>query len=155
MAQINQPVGAKPEVSRRTLRLTIRSSAKGLELISVERLPMITPPQPGERPEAGKHGGHWLELRDAKNSVLAHRIIDSSLLNSVDVHSPDGTIRREFGEIRNSVFEVLLPDVEGARYVVVMGDALAASKDATTASATRSGEIARFDLSASLKEKKP
>jgi hypothetical protein len=154
MAQINQPVGAKPEVSRRTLRLTIRNSAKGLELISVERLPMITPPQPGERPEAGKHGGNWLELRDAKNGVLAHRIIDSSMLNSVEVHSPDGKIRREFGEIRDSVFEVLLPDVEGAQYAVVMGDALSPSKDATAARATRSGEIARFDLSSSLKDKK-
>lgn len=150
----NQRVGGNPEVSRRTLRLTIRSSAKGLELISVERLPMITPPQPGERPEAGKHGGSWLELRDAKNEVLAHRIIDSSLLNSVEVHSPDGKIRREFGDIRDSVFEVLLPDIEGAQYAVVMGDALAPPKGAAPARAARSGEIARFDLSSSLKEKK-
>jgi hypothetical protein len=152
MAQINQPVGAVPAVSRQTLRLTIRSSAKGLELISVERLPMITPPQPGQRPEAGKNGGHWFELRDAKDAVLAHRIIDSSMLNSVDVHSPDGKIRREFGDVRNGVFEVLLPDVEGARYVVAMGDALA---PATAARAARSGEIARFDLSSKLEEKKP
>ena len=48
MEQVNLPVGKTPEVSRRTLRLTFKSSAKGLELISVEHLPMITPPQPGE-----------------------------------------------------------------------------------------------------------
>ena len=101
MEQTKQPVGTNPEVSRRTLRLTIRSSAKGFELISVEHLPMITPPQPGERPEAGKHGGQWFELRDANNRVLAHRLINPSLLNSVEVHSPDGKIRREFGAIRD------------------------------------------------------
>jgi hypothetical protein len=154
MAQTKPPVGTTPEVSRRTLRLTIRSSAKGFELLSVERLPMITPPQPGERPEAGTHSGHWFELRDGRNRVLAHRLIDASLLNSAEVHSPDGKIRREFGEIRDTVFEVLLPDVDGAQFVVLMGDPLAPPKDTPKGAALRSGEIARFDLSSSLKEKK-
>src|SRR5262245_57724312 len=52
-----QPGGSsrRPEVSRRTLRLTFKSSEKGVELLTVERLEMITPPQPGESPEAGRH----------------------------------------------------------------------------------------------------
>jgi len=154
MAQINAPVDTSPAVSRQTLRLTVRASAKGFELISVERLQMITPPQPGERPEAGKHSGHWLELRDGRNNVLAYRIIDSSLLNSVEVHSPDGKIRREFGDVQDRVFEVLLPDVNGAESVVVMGDPLVARKSGEKA-AVRSGELARFDLSQKLKEKRP
>jgi len=150
MEQANRPVGKTPDVSRRTLRLTFKSSAKGLELISVEHLPMITPPQPGEQPEAGKHGGQWFELRNVDNRVLAHRLIDQSLFNSVEVHSPDGKIRREFGPPRDTTFEVLLPDADDARFAVLMGEAIAPtptgakSADATQA---RSGEIARFDLS--------
>jgi hypothetical protein len=116
----------------------------------VEHLPMITPPQPGERPEAGKHGGQWFELRDSENHVLAHRLIDQSLLNSVEVHSPDGKIRREFGEPRETTFEVLLPDIDDARFAVLMGDPITPSRAAagqTDATRARSGEIARFDLS--------
>ena len=111
---------------------------------------MITPPQPGERPEAGKHGGQWFELRDGENGVLAHRLIDQSLLNSVEVHSPDGKIRREFGAPRDTTFEVLLPDVDGARFAVLMGEPSRRQSPATgstDATRARSGEIARFDLS--------
>jgi hypothetical protein len=152
MAQITPRVGV-PEASRQTLRLTIRSSANGFELISVERLQMITPPQPGERPEAGRHGGNWFELRDGENRVLAHRVIDPSLFNSVELHSPDGKIRREFGALRETVFEVLLPDMPGAQFAVAMGDPLTPQKPGDKA-AVRSGELARFDLSQSLKERK-
>lgn len=150
MEQVNQPAGRNQDISRRTLRLTIKSSDKGLELIAVEHLPMITPPQPGERPEAGRHSGHWFELRDAENRVLAHRLIDDTLLNSVEVHSPDGKIQRVFGEQRDTTFEVLLPDVDGARFAVFVGDPIAPTKaPAAQADARRaqSGEIARFDLS--------
>ncbi|HVH57827.1 MAG TPA: hypothetical protein VM791_16300 [Vicinamibacterales bacterium] len=150
MEQANRPAGRNPEVSRRTLRLTIKSSTRGLELIAVEHLPMITPPQPGERPEAGKHGGQWFELRDGDNHVLAHRLIDRSLLNSVEVHSPDGKIQREFGEPRETTFEVLLPDIDDARFAVLMGDPITPSRTGagqTDATRARSGEIARFDLS--------
>jgi hypothetical protein len=147
--QVSSP-GRNQEISRRTIRLTIKSSATGFELISVEHLPMITPPQPGERPEAGRQGGYWFELRDGKNRVLAHRVIDASLLNSVEVHTPDGKIRRVFGELRDSTFEVLLPDVDGARFVALVGDPIATPKAPTSqveGRSAQSGEIVRFDLS--------
>lgn len=149
MEKGNQPPGRPPEISRRTLRLTIRSSAKGLELISVERLQMITPPQPGDRPEAGKHAGHWFELRDEKKRVLAHRLISDSLLNSVEVHSPGGKIERIFGEPRETTFEVLLPDVEGGRFAVLVGDPIAPTRGTAAkaeAGRARSSDIAQFDL---------
>ena len=66
MNPLDRPAGNVPQVSRKTLRLTFKASVDGFELLSVERLGMITPPQPGDRPEAGKHGGHWFELRDGK-----------------------------------------------------------------------------------------
>lgn len=139
------PGGRPPEVSHRTLRLTFRLSDAGVELVSVERLEMITPPQPGERPQAGTHGGHWFELRDGSGRALAHRLIDPSMLDSVEVHSPDGRIEREFGAMRSGVFEVLLPDMGEARTAVLVGNPLRRSR-ARTARAQSSGDIATFEL---------
>lgn len=146
MARSDRQADKIPEVSRRTLRLTFKSSDKGFELLSVERLEMITPPQPGVRPEAGKHGGHWFELRDGKGGVLAHRLIDQTLLNSAEVHSPDRNIQREFGGVKTGIFEVLLPDVSEARVAVLVGNPLRPSK-AGAKRAASSGDIASFDLS--------
>jgi hypothetical protein len=128
------------------LRLTFRSANDGVELVSVERLEMITPPQPGERPEAGKHGGHWFELRDGRGRALAHRLIDASLLDSVEVHAPDGNIQREFGATRSGVFEVLLPDLDSARSVALVGNPLRRSRAAPSREEP-SSDIASFDLS--------
>ena len=55
--------------SRKSLRLTFRISNGKIELVSQERLEMITPTQIGERPEAGRRGGFWIELRDAQISL--------------------------------------------------------------------------------------
>lgn len=133
------------DVPRRTLRLTFTMSDSGLNLVSVEGLEMITPPQPGLRPAAGTNGGHWFELRDDSGRVLAHRLIDPNVLDSVEVHSPDGTINREFGATRTGVFEVLLPDIEEANRAVLVGTPLLPSRSRTNQEAT-SGDIASFDL---------
>ena len=146
--------GSKPQVSRSTLRLTIKVSDKGFDLVSVERLPMITPPQVGERPELGKHGGHWVALESDQRQLLAHRVIDRTLLDSTEVHSPDGKIERHFGPpgSGSGIFEVLLPDLPGARHVVIAGEPLQPKKGAKT---QPSAELARFDLSAHRPGGKP
>ena len=128
--------------SRRTLRLTFRSSSGGVEMLSVERLDMTTPPQPGERPQAGKHGGYWLELRGQAGVVLAYRVIGVSVLNSVAVHSPEGSPQRIFGESRNIVFEVLLPDIDGARTATLVGNPIEPGERVSKPSA----DFATFEL---------
>ena len=143
----------KPATSRQTLRLTVRVSASGFDLVSVERLPMITPPQPGERPEAGKHGGHWIELHDDKGTILAHRLLDPSVLASAEVHDEGGTIERHFGAPRPGVFEVLLPDVTGGRYAILVGSPFPHQISAGQAGHSR--ELARFDLAAARAGGKP
>lgn len=131
--------------SRKSLRLTFRVSDGRIELVSHERLQMIAPPQVGERPEAGKHGGFWIEMRDAKSRVLAHRLISPTQLNSVEVHSPDGKIEREFGEVKDGIFEILFPDEDDAKSVVLMGDARVRTKGKPKRSEA-SGELARFEI---------
>jgi len=55
--------------SRKPLRLTFRISNGKIELVPQERLEIITPPQIGERPEARRRGGFWIELREAQISL--------------------------------------------------------------------------------------
>lgn len=145
MKKEEKPQGQLPEQSRRSVRLTFRVSKGTIELMSYERLPMITPPQVGERPEAGKHSGFWVELRDSKSRVLAHRLISPTQLNSVEIHSPDGKIERTFGEVTNGIFEVLLPDDDAAQSVVLMGDPLVRTKGKAKRPEA-SGELARFQV---------
>lgn len=138
-----------PPVSRSTLRLTFEVSNGVVQLKSTERLPMITPPQFGAKPEAGKNGGFWIELRDEADAMLGHRLISPTQLNSVEVHSPDGKIRRVFGPVEKGVFEVLLPDVPNARAAVLMGDPVLMRAETERAGGVRaksegSSEIGRF-----------
>lgn len=132
--------------SRRSLRLTFQVSSGTVKLIAHERLQMITPPQPGDRPQAGKHSGFWIELHDGANKFLAHRLISPTQLNSVEVHSPDGKISREFGESNNGIFEVLLPDLGDARTAVLMGDPLVRVQGSTAAKSVGSSELTRFEI---------
>ena len=135
-----------PKPSPRALRLTFRVSNGKVELVSHERLEMIVPPAFGERPVAGIHGGNWLELRDADKDVLAHRLISPTNLNSVEIHSPDGSIERVFGEVRDQIFEVLLPDEDAAASVALMGEPLIQPENEAINAANTSGELAEFEI---------
>jgi hypothetical protein len=145
MAQEERPKGQPPKYPRKSIRLTFRVTNGKVELISHERLEMIAPPQVGERPEVGKHGGYWLEMRDAKGGVLAHRLIDPSQLNSVEVHSPDGKIERQFGDASDKIFEVLLPDDDEARRIALIGEPLVRRKGEKK-QAEGSEELAVFEI---------
>lgn len=139
------PASRPPRPSRRSIRLTFRVSGSDVELVSQERLEMITPPQVGDRPEAGVHGGHWVELRDAEDRVLAHRLITPTELASVEVHSPDRQIEHIVGEPEDRIVEVLLPDDDTATSATLMGEPLTRPRGRRRAAAA-SGELARFTL---------
>ncbi|ABB74526.1 hypothetical protein SAMN05216403_11344 [Nitrosospira multiformis ATCC 25196] len=131
-----------------TLRLTFRVADGAVHLVSYERLPMICPPSVGEAPQARKNGGFWMELRDGNNHVLFHRLIHSPLIGSVEVHSPDGKIERKFGEVKESIFEVLLPDNPAAESIALIGESLDLSALSAAGAQQRatSTELARFDI---------
>lgn len=131
--------------SRRALRLTFRVADGEVRLLRYERLDMIPPPSIGERPEAGKNGGFWLELRDADDRVLFHRVLHNPLGDSVEVHSPDGRIQRVFGATQENFFEVLLPDDSNTKSIVLMGESLEPAMLRQRA-VSASHELARFDV---------
>jgi hypothetical protein len=111
-------LGATPA----SLRLTFRVVEGEVELLRSERVDAICPPAPGEPPQAGEHGGFWMELRDDRDRVLAHRVLADPLVQSVEVFSPAGTIRREFGTVPEAVFEVMLPAEPEATSVALVGE---------------------------------
>ena len=155
MKNDDRPPASHIKPSRKTLRLTFRAADGKVQLLSTERVEMICPPAVGERPEAGRHSGFWMELRDANDRVLFHRELDFPLGDSVEVHSPEGQIRRVFGAPRENVFEVLVPDDGGARSIALMGESLdpAELQEKSRADRTEGGsrELVRFDLPAGVR----
>jgi hypothetical protein len=148
MANDVPPRGQSAKPSRKTLRLTFRTVDGQVQLVRTERLDMITPPSIGETPEAGKSSGFWMELRDAGGKVLSHRVLNAPLRDSVEVHAPDGTIKRVTGPASDRTFEVLLPDQGDASTVVLMGHDPKVPADATLRAGvdSGSGELARFGI---------
>jgi len=138
--------------SRKTLRLTFQVAGGEIQLLRHERLGMITPPSAGPAPEVGKHAGFWVELRDANDRVLFHRVLHLPLGDSVEVYSPDGTIQREFGPTPESTFEVLIPDYDEATSLAFCGEYLnaeafrAQQADLAAEPPPPSRELARFEI---------
>ena len=132
---------------QKTLRFTFRVTGGQVQVESVERVDMITPPSIGERPQPQRHAGFWMEVQDEEKTPLFHRTLDSPMANSVEVHRPDGSIGRVFGPPRDAIFEVLVPDDPSAADVVLMGRPVPTSGDLTAAAddeGTR--ELARFAI---------
>src|SRR5262245_1866097 len=102
-------------VNPRSIRLTFTFEGDRVELSNVERLPMISPPQHGEPPEAGKQGGEWMILSDRQGRTVAWCLLHDPLRTRVEVHDPEAGPSLVVGPPSSGVFEVLLPDVADAQ----------------------------------------
>ena len=145
----SQVKNVKP--SQKTLRLTFQVVNGEVELVKHRRVNMITPPSVGEHPETGKHGGFWMELRDENDQGLFHRTLISPAGDTVEIHSPDGTMRREYVPAKESTkegtFEVLVPDYGKAASIVLCGKKSGSTKSAAAAAAPpKTRELARFEI---------
>ncbi len=141
--------GKTVKPSRKTLRLTFQVAAGEVKLIKHRRVNMITPPAIGEHPETGKHGGFWMELRDENDRGLFHRTLISPAGDTVEVHSPDGAIRREYVPSKESTFEVLVPDYGKATSIVLCGKKSGSAHtqpSIAAAAAPKTRELARFEI---------
>lgn len=116
-----------------------------VELVSAQQADMICPPAVGEPPHAGEHSGFWMELRDEGDHVLAQRVLADPITQSVELFSPEGDISREFGPIRDSVFEVLIPAEPDAVAVALVGEPSGPAA-ATAEGGAGTRELARFEL---------
>ena len=146
--------GKNVKPSQKTLRLTFQVVNGEVELVKHRRVNMITPPSVGEHPETGKHGGFWMELRDENDQGLFHRTLTSPAGGTVEIHSPEGTNRREYvpaeESTKQSTFEVLVPDYGKANSIVLCGKKSGGSQVQPSAAAAsappKTRELARFEI---------
>ncbi len=132
---------------RRTVRLTLRITPQGQELVNVQHVEMICPPGPAVPPELGVNSGHWVELEDADGTVLFTRPIDSRAFGSAEIFFPDGTIRHVVGPVPEAIVEVLLPDVPEGTQATLIGQPMDIEGIGQRA-AGDSRRLATFDLTA-------
>jgi len=85
---------------------------------------MMAPPLVGAPPQEGINSGYWVEVQDADNRALDHRVLHFPLGDSVEVFNDDGTIERVFGPATENTFEVLVPDYDDANNVAMFGESL-------------------------------
>ncbi len=124
MEQKYSPGGGKPATFRKSIRITFKVSNGSIDILSYQRLPMTCPPAVGPVPQAGKNSGYWLEVRDAKDNLIFHRILSDPLGDSVSHHLSGKKIERKLSTVSDNVFQVLIPDIPDAHSIVLMGESL-------------------------------
>jgi hypothetical protein len=102
---------------RESWRLTFHFDGSSVRLRRSERLPMVAPGAVGESPRGGEHGGAWLEVLDAQDRVIFHRLLHDPFALRAEHHSPDGRIEVHFRRPEPTNFEVLVPALPGAESV--------------------------------------
>jgi len=127
--------------TRRALRLTFEFDGDNVELAGIQRLEKLVPPMAASPPEAGRHGGEWLQLHDSEDRLLFTRLLHDPLRTRVEVHDPDTGPSIVVGPPGRGTFDVLVPDLPDAATVV-----LYASPPSDERTLRPAEPIGRFDL---------
>jgi hypothetical protein len=134
------------DAPQRALRLTFEYEGEEVRLVSRQRVAMLVPPPELASSEEGQ-AGFWYELQDPDGRATYRRAARNPLRSDVEVFSPDpdeSFTHIEMPEPRG-VFTLLVPDLEGARTLVLVGGPAGPAQALTPAR-----EIARFDLTADV-----
>jgi len=144
MTQSPSEEGGRSAYPRESFRLTFRFSKDRVDLVSQERLEMLTPPDLAGPPAAGENSGTWLELRSSNDVRVAARVLHDPFQTGADLHSPDGRIQHVEREVGEGQFQVLVPAMRDAAYVALVSSELGrAGLESERGAAV---EVARFDL---------
>ena len=159
MAEDEDPGPPRPERPR-AVRLTIAFEGDRMELVSQQSVAMKVPPSDPVEALEGTTGiaermGFWVDLKDAADRTLYRRVMHEPIRRDVEVFSPDPrqTVQRaplpETAGPRG-VFSIVLPELEAAQAVSLIGPRLEGATPAERLTAAEGaapvGEIARFEL---------
>ena len=125
---------------RKAIRVRFRYDDGHFEFIGYRRVQATSPPVVGERPDPETASGFWVEVRDKRDKPLYFKVLQGQF-NSVEVANRDGTIERRFADAVRRDFHVLLPDLDEARQIVLLGDTGKRKNKGPCSS-----EIARFEV---------
>jgi hypothetical protein len=130
-----------PGAPQHALRLTFEYEGDEVRLVSQQRVAMLVPPaDPAGDPD--EQAGFWFEVRDREDRPIYRRSTQNPLRTHLEVFPPkDASFTHvEMPEPRG-VFTLLVPDLEGARTLALVGSLPDRAEDFAAAQ-----EIRRFDL---------
>lgn len=125
------------------VRLTFSYEGNDIKLISRQRVNVVAPlSEPLESSLEGQ-SGFWVEVRDEAGHLLRRQLMHDPIRRDAEVFSeePARSVARIPLERPSGVFVVLIPEVEGADHVVLIG-----TPPAERPALREAREIARFNL---------
>lgn len=149
----NERTGPRTTERPRAVRLTISYQGDRLELVSRQGVAMQAPPSDPVESFA-QRAGFWVDLKDDQDQTLYRRVMHDPIRQDVEVFSPPGTgrtVHRTPVAEPKGVFSVVLPEIEAAQAVSLIGSPLrSAQRDLAVelegVGPGQAREIARFDL---------
>jgi hypothetical protein len=128
----------------RAVRLVFRYEGEEISLVSRRPIDMISPPSDSLSGYEDEQG-FWIEVRNEQAEILHRQVMSDPLLKDVEVFSPDPaqSIFRTPVEKPSGIFTVVVPDLDEADHVALIGSA---EPGAARRQAGPTAEIARFSL---------
>lgn len=145
----NEPQPPPPPERPRAVRLTIAYDGDRMEMVSQQSVAMRVPPSDPLEAVAEERSGFWVDLKDAQDRTLFRRVLHDPIRRDVEVFSPDPrqTVQRVPVAEPRGVFSVILPEIEAAQAVSLIGSPVRTTEAFAAERVEQpSREIARFDL---------
>ncbi|WP_406224111.1 hypothetical protein [Streptomyces canus] len=122
------------------VRLIFEYEGTDIRLVSRQQVEM-TPPPSDRLADQRSAQGTWVEVRDAGRNALYRRVLHDPVRHDAEVFSedPERSITRVPVETPRGTFAVLVPDIEAADHVALVGSPLG-----RTPGLAPPTEIARF-----------
>ncbi|MEU5884164.1 hypothetical protein [Spirillospora sp. NPDC047279] len=138
-----EPRGGVPR-ERGAVRLDFAYEGRRARLVSTERVDMVVPPTDALEGYEGQRG-FWVEVRDPDGRTLHRRVMADPMDTTVEVFSagPGASPQRVPAERPQGAFTVVVPDLEGADHLALVGVPEDAGGLRAGAAAS---ELARFPL---------
>ena len=143
----NETPASSPPGRPRAVRLTIAYDGDQMEMVSQQSVAMKVPPSdPIE--DVAERAGFMVDLKDAQDQTLYRRVMHDPMPRDVEVFSPDPqqTVQRAPVSEPRGVFSVVLPEIEAAQAVSLIGPAPPSEQVFEAARTEPVREIARFAL---------
>jgi len=143
MAGENQTARARSSRRPSAIRLIFSYEGNDIKLESRQRVNMVTPPGEPLESDPQEQSGFWVELRDRAGRTLRRQLLHDPIRYDVEVFSddPEQSLARIPVERPSGVFVVVVPEMEDADYVALIG-----TPPEQRAARAPAREIARFSL---------
>lgn len=122
------------------LRLVFEHDGPSVRLVSTTRVDAVAPPSDSLESFVGR-SGFWYELTDGGTALLYRRVTQTPLGLTPEVFDPEGSPTRASVAESSGAFTVLVPELEGARQIALVGSPPGAETAAEAAMV-----LAVFDL---------